>query len=141
MKNPPAGVKLVMEAICVMKGVKPEKKPEPESLKTFNKDNIPEATMKRIRQKFIPDRDFEPDVIKNISTACEGLCKWVRAMDVYDRVIKIVAPKKAALAEAEALLAAQMEVLTQKRAQLQTVMDKLQALNDEFAEFSKKKKN
>lgn len=33
-----------------------------------------------------------------------------------------------------------MEVLTQKRAQLQTVMDKLQALNDEFAEFSKKKK-
>lgn len=47
---------------------------------------------------------------------------------------------QAALAEAEALLAAQMEVLTQKRAQLQTVMDKLQALNDEFAEFSKKKK-
>lgn len=27
MKNPPAGVKLVMEAVCVMKGVKSERKP------------------------------------------------------------------------------------------------------------------
>lgn len=69
----------------------------------------------------MPDREFDPERIKNVSTACEGLCKWVRAMEVYDRVIKIVAPKKARLAEAEAELAAQMDTLNAKRAQLQEV--------------------
>lgn len=28
MTNPPSGVKLVMEAVCIMKGLKPEKKPD-----------------------------------------------------------------------------------------------------------------
>ena len=55
---------------------------------------------------YIPDREFVPERVKNASMACEGLCKWVRAMEVYDRVIKIVAPKKARLAEAEGELAA-----------------------------------
>uniref|UniRef100_A0A0A9Z4J1 Dynein heavy chain 3, axonemal n=1 Tax=Lygus hesperus TaxID=30085 RepID=A0A0A9Z4J1_LYGHE len=118
MRNPPSGVKLVMEAVCVMKGIKSERKPDPsgsgkmiddywgpsqkllgdlrflESLKAYDKDNIPPAIMKRIREKYIPDREFDPNVIKASSSACEGLCKWVRAMEVYDRVNKIVAPKK-----------------------------------------------
>ena len=29
MKNPPAGVKLVMEAVCTLKGVKPDRIPDP----------------------------------------------------------------------------------------------------------------
>lgn len=29
MKNPPAGVKLVMAAVCVMKGIKPIKMSDP----------------------------------------------------------------------------------------------------------------
>lgn len=61
-------------------------------------------------------------------------------MEVYDRVIKIVAPKKTKLAEAEAELALQMDTLNAKRAQLQEVTDKLQALNDEFAAMTKQKK-
>ncbi|KAL1116324.1 hypothetical protein AAG570_005819 [Ranatra chinensis] len=164
MKNPPSVVKLVLEAVCVMKGIKSERKPDPsgsgrmvedfwgpsqkllgdikflESLKTYNKDNIAPPIMKRIRERYIPDRDFDPNVVKNVSTACEGLCRWVRAMEVYDRVIKIVAPKKAKLAEAEEELSTQMAKLNEKRAQLQEVTDKLQALNDEFAAKTKEKK-
>lgn len=163
MKNPPSAVKLVLEAVCVMKGIKPDRKPDPgsgrmiedfwgpsvkmladlkflENLKSYNKDSIPVPIMKRIRDRYMPDREFQPDRIKSVSTACEGLCKWVRAMEVYDRVIKIVAPKKARLEEAEAELASQMETLNEKRAQLQEVADKLQALNDEFAAETKKKK-
>ncbi|XP_015175416.1 PREDICTED: dynein heavy chain 3, axonemal [Polistes dominula] len=163
MKSPPAGVKLVMEAVCVLKGVKPEKVMDPktgkivedywlasirmlgdmkflDSLKYFDKDNIPPAYMKIIRDKFINDRSFQPEVIKKVSTACEGLCKWVRAMEVYDRVIKVVAPKRAMLAEAEAELATQMEMLNAKRALLQEVTQKLQSLNDEFAECMREKK-
>lgn len=112
-----------------------------DNLKSFDKDNIPAPTMKRIRDKYISDRDFVPDKVKNVSTACEGLCKWVRAMDIYDRVAKIVAPKQQALAAAEAELAEQMEKLNAKRAELQIILDKLQGLNDYFAEKSKQKKN
>ncbi|XP_012230668.2 dynein axonemal heavy chain 3 [Linepithema humile] len=163
MKSPPAGVRLVMEAVCVLKGVKPDRVQDPttgqmvddywpasikilgdmkflESLKNFDKDNIPPAYMKRIREKFMNHPSFQPEAIKKVSTACEGLCKWVRAMEVYDRVIKVVAPKKAMLAEAEAALAAQMETLNAKRTLLQEVTQKLQSLNDEFAECMREKK-
>ena len=58
-----------------------------ESLKTFDKDNIPVAVMKVIREKYIPNPDFVPEKIKNASTACEGLCKWARAMDSYDKFV------------------------------------------------------
>ena len=42
-------------------------------------------------------------------------------MDTYDRVAKVVAPKKAKLAEAEAELGMQMGKLNEKRQQLQEV--------------------
>lgn len=54
---------------------------------------------------------------------------------------KIVAPKKAALAAAEGELSEQMEKLNSKRAELQVILDSLQALNDFFAEKSRQKKN
>lgn len=57
------------------------------------------------------------------------------------QVSKIVAPKKAALAAAEAELSEQMEKLNSKRAELQVILDSLQALNDFFAEKSRQKKN
>ncbi|XP_069036813.1 dynein axonemal heavy chain 3 isoform X3 [Lepisosteus oculatus] len=164
MQNPPGPVKLVMESICVMKGIKPERKPDPggsgkmiedywgsskkllgdmkflENLKTFDKDNIPAANIKKIREKFIDHPDFLPSIIKNVSSACEGLCKWVRAMEVYERVAKVVAPKKERLKEAEAELSVQMEKLSIKRAELKEVEDRLQALNDQFEAMNNKKK-
>ena len=66
--------------------------------------------------------DFVPETIKSASTACEGLCQWVRAMEVYDRVAKVVAPKKIKLAEAEADLSVQMKKLNEKRTELQAVL-------------------
>nr|XP_023674913.1 dynein heavy chain 3, axonemal [Paramormyrops kingsleyae] len=165
MQNPPGPVKLVMESICVMKGIKPERKPDPsgsgkmiedywgaskkllgdmkflESLKAFDKDNIPAANMKKIREKFINHPDFQPSIIKNVSSACEGLCRWVRAMEVYERVAKVVAPKKERLIEAEEELAVQMQNLTVKRAELKEVEDRLQALNDTFNTMTKKRKD
>ena len=60
-----------------------------DSLKEYDKDNIPAPIMKKIREKYIPTPDFNPDVIRHVSSACEGLCKWVRAMEVYDQVAKV----------------------------------------------------
>nr|XP_055037339.1 dynein axonemal heavy chain 3 isoform X1 [Misgurnus anguillicaudatus]XP_055037340.1 dynein axonemal heavy chain 3 isoform X1 [Misgurnus anguillicaudatus] len=165
MQNPPGAVKLVMESICVMKGIRPERKQDPggsgkmiedfwgpskkllgdlkflESLKTFNKDSIPAANIKKIREKFIDHPDFQPSIIKSVSSACEGLCKWVRAMEVYERVAKVVAPKKERLQAAEAELSVQMKMLAVKRAELKEVEDRLQALNNTFDGMIQKKKD
>lgn len=101
-----------------------------ESLKEYDKDNIPGAIMKKIRAGYSSNADFDPALVKNSSSACEGLCKWVRAIEVYDGVAKIVAPKKESLDQAEAELAEQMAKLNQKRAELKEVTDKLQDLED-----------
>ncbi|XP_029639148.1 dynein heavy chain 3, axonemal-like isoform X2 [Octopus sinensis] len=162
MSNPPTVVKLVMESVCVMLMIKPERKPDGsgkmfddywgpslkllgdmkflEKLKTYNKDNIAPAIMSRIRKIYIPNPEFDPNVVKQASTACEGLCRWVRAMDQYDKVAKVVAPKKIKLLEAETELSMQMQKLDEKRAQLKEVADKLQALNDKFEAMTQKKK-
>ena len=75
MKNPPPVIKLVMEAVCIMRGIKPERKPDPSGsgkmvedfwgpsqkllgdmkfldyLKNYDKDIIQPAIMKKIREK------------------------------------------------------------------------------------------
>uniref|UniRef100_A0AC11BAF2 Dynein axonemal heavy chain 7 n=1 Tax=Ovis aries TaxID=9940 RepID=A0AC11BAF2_SHEEP len=163
MKSPPAGVKLVMEAICILKGIKADKIPDPtgtgkkiedfwgpakrllgdirflQSLHEYDKDNIPPAYMNIIRKNYIPNPDFVPEKIRNASTAAEGLCKWVIAMDSYDKVAKIVAPKKIKLAAAEGELKVAMDGLKKKQAALREVQDKLARLQDTL-ELNKQKK-
>lgn len=57
----------------------------------------------------------------------------------FQRVAKVVAPKKKALAAAEGELAVAMGSLEKKRAQLKEVQDKLKKLEDKL-EANKKKK-
>jgi dynein heavy chain len=163
MKNPPDGVKLVMEAVCVMKDLKPEKIPDPSgsgkmildywktsqkmigdpgflnSLKTFDKDDIPPKIMKTIRSTYIPNPEFKPEKVRNASSAAEGVCTWVIAMEAYDRVVKEVGPKKAALKLAEDELEVTMAGLNEKRALLKEVLDRLQVLNDNLEALTQKK--
>ena len=87
-----------------------------ENLKAFEKDNIDESYMRKIRERHLPNPDFDPAIIRNISSACEGLCLWVRAIDQYDHVIKIVTPKRASLRAAEAVYREQMTALRIKQA-------------------------
>jgi len=54
----------------------------------------------------------------------------VIAISKYDKVAKVVAPKKAKLAEAEGQLAIAMEALEGKRSQLREVQDKLSKLEE-----------
>lgn len=110
-----------------------------DNLKSYDIDNIPAASIKKIRQNFIDNPNFQPSVIKSVSSACEGLCKWVRALEVYERVAKVVAPKKERLKTAEEELAVQLDKLAVKRAELQTVVDRLQMLNNDLQAMVQKK--
>ena len=162
LANPPSGVKLVMEAVCVMFQIKPDRvkdkdgkmvndmwKPSQKllqekdflaSLTTYDKDNIDPAIIKNL-QPYMQNPDFAPEVIKKVSKACYGLCCWVRAMDTYDRVAKMIAPKRAALAEAEAKYEEVMEKVEGLQADLAIVMKKLDKLNSDLTAAQKKKED
>ncbi|XP_011500273.1 PREDICTED: dynein heavy chain 7, axonemal-like [Ceratosolen solmsi marchali] len=152
MKNPPAGVKLVMESICILKDLKAERIMQPsgriaedywkvslkvlsdvkflDTLVNYDKDNIPEQVIEKIRKDYLTNVNFDPNKIKSASTACEGLCKWVYAISDYDKVTKVVAPKKKALAEAQTVYDKALAKLNIKREQLREVQMKLATLKD-----------
>jgi len=96
-----------------------------ESLLKYDKDNIPEHIMTKIRTKILTNPEFDPERMRQVSIACEGLCRWVFALSEYDKVAKVVAPKREALAKAEATYFDAMEKLKLKRLQLQEVRDRL----------------
>lgn len=45
--------------------------------------------MQKIRSEYMTNPDFNPSVVAKASSAAEGLCKWIKAMEVYDRVAKV----------------------------------------------------
>ena len=163
MKSPPAGVLLTMEAVCHMMGVKPNKSRddrgkvqwdywEPakkellgdtkflQRLIDYDKDNIEEKIVNKVKP-FVAKPEFMPDVVKKASVAAHGLCCWVRAMVSYDRVAKVVKPKKIALKQAEDDLEVVMKGLRLKQAELQAVEDKLDALDQELKRMEQKKED
>lgn len=163
MKNPPKPVKLVMEAVCILKDIKPEKIPDPTTGKTvedywpsskkllndikfldhlinFDKDNIPPKLIKVINEKYLTNPEFDPEKVKNASIAAQGLCKWVIAMSSYDVVAKEIAPKKVALAEAEAVYNKAMGALNEKRGQLAEVEKKMKIVQDDLEDNERKMK-
>ncbi|KUF90356.1 Dynein heavy chain 7 [Phytophthora nicotianae] len=165
MSNPPAGVKLVCEGVCVMLGIKPARIPDPQdpskrimdywgpsqkmlsdptfitTLKKFDKDNLDPKTMKIVVSKYIADENFSPEKAEKASKAAAGLCKWVHAMALYDNVSKVVAPKREALRVAEAQLAEVMQKLNEKLSQLKQVEDGLAELQRQFDFATKQKEN
>merc|ERR1719424_189171 len=156
MKNPPAPVRLVLSAVCVILGHKPVRVKDEagkmvddywpsankmisemgflQKLVTFDKDNIPPAVIVKIAT-YTPKEDFQPDRVERVSKAAWGLCMWVRAMESYDRVAKVVAPKTEMLKEAEAEFNTVMVQLNAKRAELQKVVDELDGLNQKLADL------
>jgi dynein heavy chain len=112
-----------------------------DSLKSYDKDNIKPAVMKIIREKFKPMEEFTPERVAKASAAAEGMCKWILALEVYDRIAKVVAPKKAALAVAEGEYSEAMTSLQAKQAELAEVMDKLETMRAKLTQLSTEKKN
>lgn len=163
MKNPPPGVKLVMTAVCIMKNIKPNKVNDPatgkktddywtpsmkllgdtgflSSLKTYDKDNVDPVIEKMVKKDFMDNPEFDPDKVRNASSAAEGLCKWVRAVIQYSDVMKIVKPKQAALEVAESEYNETMEGLKAKRAELKAVEDRMAQLQKQLDETIQRKK-
>ncbi|XP_076154706.1 dynein axonemal heavy chain 17-like isoform X2 [Alosa pseudoharengus] len=100
-----------------------------ELLINYKKENIPETCMKAF-QPFKNDPTFEPDFIRSKSIAAAGLCSWSINIVKFYEVYCDVEPKRQALAQANAELAAaqdKLSVIKAKIAQLNANLAKLTA--------------
>jgi len=161
LKKPPTVIRLVMQAVCVMFKERAKKKPNKETgrmeedwwepsikllsdmkfldhLKDYDKDNIDPKVIDNIRKNFETHDDFNPEIAKGASAAAEGMCKWILAMSTYDRVAKVVAPKKLQLAAAEAEFSEVSTQLAQKRLELQEVLNKLSLLENTLKDLQER---
>ncbi|XP_075217843.1 uncharacterized protein LOC142322649 [Lycorma delicatula] len=155
MKNPPGIVKLVMEAVCIMLDVKPDRAVDPvtarkildfwgpsmkivtdinflKHLKEYDKDNIPARIIDIIRKHYIAHKEFDPALVRKASRAAEGLCKWVIAMEKYDRVIKIVTPKKLRIQEADEFVQMTLKAVEEKKRYVKSYEEALNELRKRF---------
>ena len=87
----------------------------------FDKDNISDRVLKQIG-KYCAKPDFDPQIVGRVSHAAQSLCMWVRAMEMYGRVYRVVEPKRQRLQAAQSQLA-------EKQAMLQEAKDKLAEVN------------
>lgn len=108
--SPPAAVQMVMEAVCILLGEKTEWAAIKQvmmdmsfidRLKNFDRNNIPEPTLKRLRT-YTSRPDFDPVLVGQKNLASKSMCMWCKAMDNYSKVAKEVEPKKKKVAELEA---------------------------------------
>jgi hypothetical protein len=112
LAQPPQLVTVVGEALCIMFGEKPSwdcarkllNNPRLlDMMLSYEKDDIDPATIKRV-ERYIARDDFYPANVQMASVAAASICSWVRAMHTYDRICKIVMPKRQALLNAQELL-------------------------------------
>jgi dynein heavy chain, axonemal len=139
--NPAEEIVLVISAVCLLLG-KPETWDEGKKLmnnpadflsklKLYPKDSIKERLLTKLK-KYTQDARFDPKSIAKKSKAAMSLCMWARAIDNYAGVMKVIRPKQAALAEAEAELGVAQETLRGKQAALQKVRDEIHRLQSNY---------
>lgn len=141
--QPPLLVAKVMEAVMVLKQVDPtwvEAKKQLgnadflKELQEFDKENITQKTLTKLG-KYIQYKDFIPDIVGKVSFAAKTLCIWVRAMELFGKIYNAqVAPKKAKLLEAEAILAEKQRILAAQEEKIRLLMEKLAELQKIYAE-------
>ncbi|XP_055256564.1 dynein axonemal heavy chain 6 [Moschus berezovskii] len=138
--KPPDMVMTVMEAISILLNAKPDWPTAKQllgdsnflrRLLEYDKENIKPQILAKL-QKYINNPDFVPEKVEKVSKACKSMCMWVRAMDLYSRVVKEVEPKRQKLRAAQAELDITMATLREKQELLRQVEEQIQALQDEY---------
>eukprot|EP00949_MAST-11_sp_MAST-11-sp1_P002809 g2809.t1 len=144
MKKPPQGVKLTMEAVCILMKVKPARVKDGlrtkndywgpackfllgdtkflKKLKRYNKEGVSDALQKAVGA-YVERDDFQPDKIRKASAAAAGLCMWCHAIFKFVKVFRVVEPKKKMLEEANANLQKATDTLEAKRATVKRIED------------------
>ncbi|XP_031567025.1 dynein heavy chain 2, axonemal-like, partial [Actinia tenebrosa] len=145
--RPPALVEKVMEAVMILRGAEPtwaEAKRQLgdgnfiKQLVNYDKDNMTDRVLKKIGT-YCSQSDFQPEIIGRVSLAAKSLCMWVRAMEVYGRIYRVVEPKRQRLNQATQQLAEKQAILADAKAKLKEVTDRMEELKRQYDEKSAQK--
>ncbi|VVD00553.1 unnamed protein product [Leptidea sinapis] len=140
--KPPQKVEMVLEAVLILLQKEPtwaEAKRQLgdqyflDRLRDFDKDNIADKTLKKIGT-YTAKPDFDPEIVGTVSLAAKSLCLWVRAIEKYGKVYKIVKPKKERLEEALESLRMKQQILAEARAKLRELSEMIARLQKEYDE-------
>ncbi|MBN3282111.1 DYH17 protein, partial [Polyodon spathula] len=102
-----------------------------DNLVHYDKEHIPDTCLKAF-QPFKNDPTFEPDFIRSKSIAAAGLCSWCINIVKFYEVYCEVEPKRQALAQANAELAAAQDKLSVIKSKITQLNANLAKLTSEF---------
>ncbi|KAL4429302.1 hypothetical protein ABPG74_002288 [Tetrahymena malaccensis] len=163
MLKPPETVQLVMEAVCVLCKVPPLPVPNPKypkerimsyweaskkflsdkyflnTLIQYDKENIDEQVMKKVRDKYISQTKlFNPKRVEQASSAAKGLCEWILALSEFEKVLQIVRPKQQRYNQSKQEVAILQNDLKQTRDELAQLNKEIANLQDSYDQIRKK---
>ncbi|XP_054847065.1 dynein axonemal heavy chain 11 [Eublepharis macularius] len=110
-----------------------------QALINYDKEHIPENCLKVVKEQYLKDPEFSPNLVRIKSFAAAGLCAWVINIIKYYEVYCDVEPKRQALTQANAELAAATEKLEAIRKKLSELALNLQKLTASFEKATAEK--
>ena len=136
--NPPAPVKLALEAVVMMLGESTKEWEEIrkilrrsdfiKSVINFDASTLSRRTRDDITGKYLPDANFQYEVVYNASKACGPLVQWVASTINFSRIKNSVAP----LEEEMQGLRAKQTVMERKQEELGRMQEELQRRIDGY---------
>ncbi|XP_015241536.1 PREDICTED: dynein heavy chain 11, axonemal-like isoform X3 [Cyprinodon variegatus] len=110
-----------------------------QALVNFDKEHIPEATVKCVRDDYLSDPEFNPEFVRQKSSAAAGLCAWVINIIHFHEVSCEVEKKRMCLFQANGDLAEAAEKLEVIRKKLSELDGNLEALTTAFEKATAEK--
>lgn len=105
---------------------------------TKEKDNINEETMELL-EPYLKVSDFHPERAKTVSSAAEGLCRWVMAMASYHEASLVVGPKLEQLKMKSMMFEAASMKLRAAKASSKAAQDEVDKLQEQFTNTMREK--
>lgn len=124
-----------MAACCIPRPWGPHRRPHTQRKHTFRA--VP--CVRKVEDEYLSQPGFNPESIRSKSTAAAGLCAWVINICKYFRLYQVVAPKRAALAEANRKLAAANDKLSGIRANIAELNGKVLSLEKDLLRATEEK--
>lgn len=160
-KNPPRLVKVVLEAVAILREVPVicvPKESNPKELEpnmwatakkllsqqnflsgfsTFDYNSIKLEVIEKIRKKYL--FDLNPTRLKDVSAAAYALCLWIRAIEEYDKAYRIVKPKQLKANAAKQAYLDKTENLKRIQDELQDLVHTLEEMQEDLDKKQERK--
>ncbi|XP_029686282.1 dynein heavy chain 11, axonemal isoform X1 [Takifugu rubripes] len=112
-----------------------------QALVNFDKEHIPEVTVKCVKEEYLRDPEFNPEFVRQKSSAAAGLCAWVINIIRFQEIFVFceVEMKRMCLSQANADLAEAADKLEAIRKKLAELDGSLEILTTSFEKATSEK--